>query len=184
MWWKFVILIIFISSVFAGPNHFGFSDEEINPLRPTDPEGYSFRLPNNSLPIHYNVLLSTDIHIPNFNFNGTVMITIRTLMTSDNITINFKQLTIHEVHLYNNNSQVIENFVNFQPDNFTELLVIRPRVQLPGNQEFILRVDYSGVMRTDSYGFYRGSYIDENGNQRWFGATQFQATDARHAFPW
>lgn len=186
MWLKIVTTAILICSVFAGPHLFDFDhvSNNINPLAPSDPEGLSFRLPNNSIPIHYNVFLSTDIHIPNFNFNGSVAITFRTLMPSTNITINFKQISIYEVHLYNENSQIIESFVNFELDYVTELMVIRPQFELPGNQQFIIRIEYSGVMRTDSYGYYQGSYIDENGNQRWFGATQFQATDARHAFPW
>lgn len=177
---KLVIGVVLIFSVIAGPH---CDVEEISPFAPSDPEGYSFRLPNNSIPLSYDILLSTAIHEGNFNFDGAVLIRLRTLMTSSNITINFKQLSINEVHLYDENSIIIQNFVNFEIDNFTELLVIRPQFELPANQEYVIRVVYNGVMRTDSYGYYRGSYVNEVGVTRWFGATQFQATDARHAFP-
>jgi aminopeptidase N len=185
MWLKVLIASALFVGIFGGPQHFDgeFEEEEISPFAPTDPEGYSFRLPNNSIPLDYNVLITTGIHIPDFSFTGRVLIRFRTLEASSNITINFKQLTIHQVHLFDGNHIQVENFVNFEVNHFTELMVVRPSMLLPANTEFVLRVDYNGTMRTDSYGYYRGVYLDENGNQRWFGATQFQATDARHAFP-
>ena len=180
MWLKFVVGAVLIYSVIAGPH---CDVEEISPFAPSDPEGYSFRLPNNSIPLSYEILLSTAVHEGDFNFNGTVMIRLRTLMASNNITINFKQLSINEVHLFDENSIIIQNYVNFETDNFTELLVIRPQFELLANHEYVIQVEYNGVMRTDSYGYYRGSYVNELGITRWFGTTQFHATDARHAFP-
>lgn len=185
MWLNLLIIFVIVLSANADPGH--IEDLEYNGIKqfaPVDPDGFNFRLPNNSRPIHYDVLISTDIHIGHFEFNGSVSIHFRTLLPSTEITINFKQLQILEIHLDDANSQTIENFVNFEKNDFTELLVIRPQTQLPANMEFIMKIDYAGVMRTDSYGFYRGFYVDENGSTRWFGATQFQATDARHAFPW
>lgn len=158
--------------------------DEMEPARPQDPEGLSFRLANNTRPVHYDIWLSTAIHEADFNFNGTVHIRFRTLMASNNITLNFKQLTITNVDLFDSNRNLIQNNLITTVDRVTELMVVFPTAQLPANQEFILSIDYNGVMRTDNYGYYRGFYIDENGQQRWYGTTQFQATDARHAFPW
>jgi hypothetical protein len=45
-----------------------------------------------------------------------------------------------------------------------------------------LKVIYRGFMRDDMVGFYR-SYYKENGQKIWMGATQFQQTEARRAFP-
>uniref|UniRef100_T1H5A6 Aminopeptidase N-like N-terminal domain-containing protein n=1 Tax=Megaselia scalaris TaxID=36166 RepID=T1H5A6_MEGSC len=38
-------------------------------------------------------------------------------------------------------------------------------------------------MDDDMHGFYRSNYIDDNGNEKWLGSTQFQRNHARRAFP-
>lgn len=181
MWLKIAVGVVLIYGVIAGPD---FNVEEISPFAPSDPEGFSFRLPNNSIPLGYEILLSTAIHEGDFNFNGSVRIRLRTLMASSNITMNFKQLTINEVHLFDQNSMIIQNFVSFEVDHFTELMVVRPQFELLANQEYVIQVEYNGVMRTDSFGYFRGFYVNELGDTKWFGSTQFAAADARHAFPW
>lgn len=53
---------------------------------------------------------------------------------------------------------------------------------LPENIDTVLKVEYTGFMRDDMYGFYRSYYI-ENGVKVWMGTTQFQPDHARRAFP-
>lgn len=188
MWLKLFIGVLVLNFVKADfdpfPSNPESEYEDATPLRPQDPVGLSFRLANNTRPIHYDIWLSTAIHEADFRFNGTVHIRFRTLEPSTNITLNFKQLTITNVDLLDTNKILIQNNLLTVVDDVTELLVTFPSQELPANQQFILSIDYNGVMRTDNYGYYRGFYVDENGQQRWFGTTQFQATDARHAFPW
>jgi aminopeptidase N len=188
MWLKFllgVLLLYFVSADFDPFTPNSESEyEDIAPAGPQDPEGLSFRLANNTRPVHYDIWLSTAIHEADFRFNGTVHIRFRTLMASNNITLNFKQLMITNVDLFDTNRILMQNNLLTTVDHVTELMVIYPSMQLAGNQEFIVSIDYNGIMRTDNYGYYRGYYRDENNIQRWYGTTQFQATDARHAFPW
>lgn len=182
MWPKFLfgLLLIYFAAADFDPFLTNFESElgEIEALRPQDPEGLSFRLANNTRPVHYDIWLSTAIHEADFRFNGTVHIRFRTLMVSSNITLNLKQLTITNVDLLDRNQILIQNNLLTTIDHVTELMVVYPSVQLPANQEFILSIYYNGIMRTDNYGYYRGYYVDENGQQRWYGTTQFQATDA------
>lgn len=186
MWFKLLVAFSSIYCVRADLTPFNFDQqiEEIVPLRPTDPEGLSFRLPNNTRPVHYDIWLSTAVHEADFRFNGTVHIRFRTLEPSRSITLNFKQIIINQADLLNVNGIIIQNNLQTIGDVVTELVTFYFVNELPENQEFVISIEYSGELRTDSYGFYRGSYVDENGHQRWYGTTQFQATDARHAFPW
>jgi aminopeptidase N len=186
MWTKILVVILFVCCVGADYNPFNseLDDQVITPLRPTDPEGLSFRLPNNTRPIHYDIWLSTAVHEADFRFNGTVHIRFMTLEPSQYVTLNFKQINIDRADLTDVNGIIIQNNLIIIGDVATELVSFYFLNELPANQDFVISVEYNGVLRTDSYGFYRGSYIDENGQVKWYGTTQFQATDARHAFPW
>lgn len=186
MWWKIlaIVLLIFYVRADYSPYFSELDSEVIVPLRPTDPEGLSFRLANNTRPVHYDIFLSTAVHEADFRFNGTVNIRFRTLVGSNNIVLNFKQIDIHQADLLTVNGILIQNNLPIIGNVVTELVTFNFPNQIAAGQEFVVRVVYSGVLRTDSYGFYRGSYIDENGQVKWYATTQFQATDARHAFPW
>lgn len=49
--------------------------------------------------------------------------------------------------------------------------------------EGILVVDYVGQLNNQMAGFYRSSYVASNGEKRIMASTQFEALDARRAFP-
>jgi aminopeptidase N len=149
-----------------------------------DDGSVSYRLPNNSRPLHYDIFISTGIHIPEFEFQGVVGVRIVVLETSQQIVMNYKQLTISNIHLFDNNDLIIQTNVPFALLEAQELLVISPQMQLVQGQILRVQINYSGTLRTDDYGFFRSSYVHESGRRVWQATTQFQATDARHAFPW
>ncbi|KAF9148112.1 hypothetical protein BGX20_006449, partial [Mortierella sp. AD010] len=47
----------------------------------------------------------------------------------------------------------------------------------------VLNINYSGILNDKMAGFYRSSYKDADGNAKIMGVTQFEATEARRAFP-
>lgn len=49
--------------------------------------------------------------------------------------------------------------------------------------EVVITIDYTGSLNGNKLGFYRGSYIDQNGEEKWFASTQFEHVGARMAFP-
>ena len=192
MWLKYILLIniFLIYYASAGPkvkisrfneDDFNFDDVVIPKFNPS---ALSFRLPNNTVPIHYDVSLLTDIHLGNFDFFGTVTIDIRVVEETETITIHYRQLAISSIDLLDFSGRILESNVNFEQIEEVEFLVIKPRLMLIELNRYKVVIRYRGLLRTDDYGFYRASYFNEEGRRIWVATTQFQATDARHAFPW
>lgn len=191
MWLKqFLILNFFIISITAiGPKKIRWEveeDEEINLVKPfADPiDGIEYRLPNNTKPIHYEIFLSTDIHSNFFGFNGQVTIRFRAMENTTNVTVHFRQLIIFNVDLLDANGNLIQSNLITTQDPYREFLTILPQNSLVKDEIYHMRIDYQGILRNDDAGFYYGSYVDENGVRRYHATTQFESTDARHAFPW
>ncbi|WKT58958.1 hypothetical protein QVH35_09890 [Candidatus Nitrosotenuis chungbukensis] len=44
-------------------------------------------------------------------------------------------------------------------------------------------IDYTGILNDRLVGFYRSQYKDKSGNTKYLATTQFEAADARRAFP-
>src|SRR5215813_7188811 len=59
--------------------------------------------------------------------------------------------------------------------------VVFPSPLAPGTWR--LRLAFTGILNDKLRGFYRSSYKDSSGEMRLMAATQFEATDARRAFP-
>lgn len=50
-------------------------------------------------------------------------------------------------------------------------------------KEILLDIEFEGEINDKMVGFYRSGYLDENGKQCYMAGTQFEACDARRAFP-
>lgn len=130
-----------------------------------------YRLPNNTRPISYDVHLTTNIHTQtDFGFSGVVAVRFVALEASRTITLHQRQLTIGEsaaLTLANNPNENILLEANTY-DNVTEFLTFTlSSADLIANTEYILTVQYNGTLRTDAGGFYRQSYVANDGSQRW-----------------
>jgi len=53
--------------------------------------------------------------------------------------------------------------------------------ELVGDAE--LTLTFTGILNDQMAGFYRSEYVDLKGEKKFMAATQFEATDARRAFP-
>lgn len=142
----------------------------------------SFRLPNDTIPLHYDLRISTEIHRGDFVFDGHVRVHIRAVESTDTITLHYRQLILRRVNLLNVDGSVIRENVPFRMLHDLEFLEIP--ATLTANQELIVEVMYTGILRDDATGFFRSSYVDPESTERiWLASTHFKTTDSRHAFP-
>ena len=171
-----IILLIFVLVKSSS----SFSGIEV-PYNETE----SFRLPTDTRPIHYYIQLTTDIDKGIFNFSGVVQITIEALEDTSEITLHYRQITIDNINLWSAGESpvLLEENIAFTQDERLEFLRIPTSEALVTDERYIVEISYNGILRDDNFGFIRASYRDTEGEIHWLATTQFQPTDARHAFP-
>ena len=147
-------------------------------------EPLNYRLPNDSIPMRYDLWLKTDVDKEIFGFSGRVVIRIKIVEPTQVITLHYRQISIGKIDLRNSLGFVDTANLDFVYEPIVEFV----RITLPNvkavDEEWILNIEYEGNLREDGSGFYRASYLDkETGTSVWFATTQFAMTDARHAMP-
>ncbi|CAG8584761.1 4647_t:CDS:10 [Funneliformis caledonium] len=55
--------------------------------------------------------------------------------------------------------------------------------EFPSGTTVSLYIEFTGILNDKMVGFYRSSYKDKSGNTKYMATTQFEATEARRAFP-
>lgn len=144
----------------------------------------TYRLPNNSRPVRYDLWIKTDVDKEIFGFFGRVKIHIKIIESTQKITVHARQLNIQKIDLLKlDNQSVLKEGLDYTYNNKFEFLVINlPELQ-EKDSKVLLEISYNGVLREDQSGFYRASYLDVNGTRNWFATTQFEPIDARHVMP-
>lgn len=155
---------------------------EIDPRQET----ISYRLPNDTYPIHYKVHLNTRINEANFDFTGSVEITLGVAVQTQQIVIHSSQASINGVTLYRSDLIPAQEIAiePFEKVDATEFLIFKTVSEpLLTTGTYSLVIYYSSVLRDAESGFYKAWYTAADGTQRYLATTQFESTDARHAFP-
>jgi aminopeptidase N len=153
-------------------------------LVPIEKEELSYRLPNDTIPIRYEIYISTEIHNgEDFGFDGSVKIQLKVVEETEQITIHSRFLDIKKVSLRKSDGGAEIAGIKYDLKKEVDFLIVKSPEKLIVDQQYILEIDYNGTLRTDSSGFYRSSYKNEENNTVFLATTQFEQTDARHGFP-
>ncbi|XP_018397965.1 PREDICTED: uncharacterized protein LOC108775982, partial [Cyphomyrmex costatus] len=142
-------------------------------------------LPNNSVPIHYNVKLTPHLEEGNFTFYGESNITIEIRYELSNITLHSWELEINETAttLINDYGTVYKPVKHIQIITSDILVLSFNDVLSPGL--YILNMKFAGNLLDSSQkqGFMKFSYLSPKGNTRWLAVTHFGPNGARRMFP-
>lgn len=164
------------------PRELEFKDESVNEIEELNTR--IFRLPNNTMPLHYELYFTTNVHAADFSFHAMTSIRIKVLEPSNTITLHASQLLIERINLLTPQGDMVQFNMNFRLDSVTQLLEIIVDRELQVGQEFELYIEAFGVLRTNRLGFYRTSYTNRvTGQINWVASTLFEPTHARSAFP-
>lgn len=145
----------------------------------------TYRLPNNTEPLEYNIDLTTNVHDGTTEFQGIVTITLKVLETSSDIVVHARQLKILGATIRKSDAAestaVALDIVEDKEREFLHLSAVGQSFE--EDSIWLLTIQYTGNLRLDNGGFYLSSYTDETGATKYLATTQFESTDARHAFP-
>src|SRR5881296_4484998 len=137
-----------------------------------------YRLPRQVVPTRYEIRLVPDLTTS--VFAGVETITVTVHEPTSEILLNAAELEISEAAIEHEGGRVLDGLV--QLDESTERARVRfPETLRPG--EWRLRLAFKGILNDKLRGFYRSTYREQTGAPRVLAATQFEATDARRAFP-
>uniref|UniRef100_A0A4Y0BM55 Aminopeptidase N n=1 Tax=Anopheles funestus TaxID=62324 RepID=A0A4Y0BM55_ANOFN len=146
-----------------------------------------YRLPQTSVPIHYELHLRTEIHRNERTFDGSVGIQLQVLEATDVLVLHNRGLVIASAKISSLPNGVtgppsLIGDVEYSTDTtFEKLTFTSPTILQPGF--YLLEVTFEGRLATNDDGFYVSSYVADNGERRYLATTQFESTSARMAFP-
>ncbi|KYN14166.1 Glutamyl aminopeptidase, partial [Trachymyrmex cornetzi] len=142
------------------------------------------RLPKNTIPIQYNIHLTTYLREGNYTFFGKSNINIKIHYASSKISLHSRELEIIETTTLINDNGTIYKPMKHTHNNVTDILTLDFNdVLSPGL--YILNMEFVGYLSepSEELGFMKFSYIDKTGQNKWLAATHFEPNGARQMFP-
>ena len=131
------------------------------------------RLPETARPDNYKLTFTPNLE--KANFEGEETISIRVLKPTSEITLNAVDIDFHDVSI---TARGTTQKAKVTPEKDKEMVVLSVEKPLAAGPATI-NVTYTGILNDEM----RGLYLGKDDKGRKYAATQFEATDARRAFP-
>ena len=145
-------------------------------------EDLSHRLPRTVIPRHYRLRLEPDLE--QAVFAGSAEITVEVRERTERLLLNALELDIGQVRLHPDNDDgggtPIAAEVEYDEEAQRAAFLLSQPAR-PGRGRLTCR--FTGVLNDQLRGFYRSVFTDADGREQAIATTQFEATDARRAFP-
>ena len=136
-----------------------------------------YRLPRTVIPKHYSLTLEPNLE--GGTFAGSVVIDVEVAEATDVVVLNAIDLDIEAASVIDGDG---EQEATWSLDEESQRLTLTLKSGLVEGPAAV-RISFRGVLNDMLRGFYRSTYIDADGNEKTLATTQFEATDARRAFP-
>ncbi|XP_069490760.1 puromycin-sensitive aminopeptidase [Ambystoma mexicanum] len=137
------------------------------------------RLPADVRPLNYGLCLRPDL--VDFTFEGKLEATVEVTQPTSQIVMNCADIDIITAsYVPEDNEEVHATGFNYQNED-EKVTLSFPSVLHSGPGT--LKIDFVGELNDKMKGFYRSKYTTNYSEVRYAAVTQFEATDARRAFP-
>jgi puromycin-sensitive aminopeptidase len=144
---------------------------------PDDSAADPYRLPRTVVPSRYDLTLRPDLDAA--TFTGTVRIEVSVRAPTATVLLNAADLVIDEAAVVTGDTR---HAARTELDEATERLHLHLDEPLTEG-DAVVELAFTGVLNDQLKGFYRSTFTDDGGHERVLATTQFEATDARRAFP-
>ena len=131
------------------------------------------RLPEDARPENYKLTFTPDL--AKAKFEGDETIAIRLLKPSSEITLNAVDIDFHDVSVTSGGTT---QKAKVTPEKEKEMVVLTVEKPLAAGAATV-HITYTGILNDEM----RGLYLGKDDKGRKYAASQFEATDARRAFP-
>jgi len=131
------------------------------------------RLPEGARPENYKLKFTPDLD--KAKFEGDETITLRVLKSTSEITLNAVDIDFHDVTITSGGAT---QKATVTPQKEKEMVVLSVEKPLAAGTATV-HITYTGILNDEM----RGLYLGKDDKGRKYAATQFEATDARRAFP-
>jgi aminopeptidase N len=125
-------------------------------------------LPGHLEPEHYKLQLIPFLAPGNFSIAGSVTITVSCVASgSTNVTLHARGIAVKTISLTCQETGQPINVNGFYFDEEREFLVGDLEEEIKEGHKYEIHIDFEGHLNEQLFGFYRNSYYDESGRQRW-----------------
>ncbi|KAH6695165.1 peptidase family M1 [Plectosphaerella plurivora] len=150
-------------------------------------------LPDSVKPSHYSLYLN-NLDFKNWTYQGTVSIDVQITKPVKDIVINtvFLKLAKASVSVTQSKTTVPFETSNISQDEKQQRSTIHFDQEIPPSEKATLTIEFEGILNNDMAGFYRSKYtpavtpsdaVPRDDEWHYMLSTQFEACDARRAFP-
>lgn len=138
------------------------------------------------------ILKSLTLNAAHLRFNNALHLhsplQITCIHPTSNITLHSKELQIEKggvvVQDISSKDAKKLDIAGFDENKDMDFFIIKLKAPLQQDHKYEIHIKFTGKLTDGLAGFYRSSYVDnETKKKRWLAVTQFEATDARKAFP-
>ncbi|KAI8639305.1 aminopeptidase [Parasitella parasitica] len=136
-------------------------------------------LPANVRPLHYDLELTPNLET--FVYDGKVKVNLSVVDETSVIVLNANEINITKAAVVVGKDSY--SAIDTQYDETMDQVSLTFGKVLSPESIVVLELDFQGTLNDEMSGFYRSSYKDKNGDTKYLATTQFEATDARKAFP-
>ena len=176
-----LLVVIIVATLVPGPREAGGGSNHTGNGTVLMPWN-NVRLPNDVTPSHYDVVLN--VNMDTLAVTGNVNITCSVNSATRYILVHAKDMNISATNVQTVQDEGgladVQATGQFQREN--DFYVFETPSDLsPGTVYVSMAFRY--LLRDDLAGFYKSSYINSRGEERYLATTQFEPTDARRAFP-
>ncbi len=142
------------------------------------PDLAPYRLPRTIVPERYDLTLTPDLAAA--NFAGEARVQVNVTEPIDEVVLNAVELDILTAEFISSEGERLTATVTY--DEVEERVTAAlSGTAAPGQWE--LDMTFTGILNDKLHGFYRSTFRDAAGVEQVIATTQFEATDARRAFP-